>query len=190
MNPFAKLPHSDFEVISPEGDVRCSGSGIFSGETVVVSDERLVVFPNDEIRRRLPNGTDEVFDVVDPKFFDRVKPLPSHFQIKVRRKGTSSHGEGGDLNITMTGNNSRVNISSVDNSKNTVKLETPFAEIVQAIENNVEGEEGADLVSAVHEMKRTQGTGGYTAAYQHFVSLAANHMNLVAPFLPALTELL
>ncbi len=115
MDPFSGFPKSDFEVISPEGEVRGSGKGIFTGETVVVFDETLLVFAGDEIRHRLPNGTDEVFDVIDPKFFGKMESIPGNFQIDVRRKGSFPHGKGGHMNIALTGDNARVNIGSTDN---------------------------------------------------------------------------
>ena len=61
MNPFSDFPESDFEVISPEGEVRRGGHGVFTGKQVIVFNGTLHVFVGDEIRRRLPNGADEVF---------------------------------------------------------------------------------------------------------------------------------
>ncbi len=190
MNPFSDMPHSGFEVVSPEGEVRATGRGIFSGKQVTVFDGSLLVFPGDEIRRRLPNGADEVFEVIDPKFMEKFHSIPAHFQIDVRRKGSFPHGQGGHMNITVSGDNARVNIGSTDNSKNTVNHGALFSEIVAAIERSVPGERGTVLVEAVREMEQTQGTAGYAAAYQRFIGLAADHMTLIVPFLPALTALL
>jgi hypothetical protein len=45
-------------------------------------------------------------------------------------------------------------------------------------------------LKAVDEMKGQRGGAGFTAAYRNFVSLAANHLGILAPFLPALSQLL
>jgi hypothetical protein len=39
-------------------------------------------------------------------------------------------------------------------------------------------------------MKREQGGAGFAAAYQKFVSLTADHLSIIAPFLPALGQFL
>lgn len=190
MDSFSGIPKSDFVVISQEGDVRGSGKGIFAGNMIAVFDETLLVFAGDEIRRRLPNGADEVFEVVEPTFYHKMGSIPSHFQIDIRRKGSFPHGRGGHMNITVTGDNSRVNVASTDNSRNTVTHGALFADIISAIERDVQDARRVELIEAVREMERTQGTQGFAGAYQRFVALAANHMSLLAPFLPALTALL
>lgn len=94
------------------------------------------------------------------------------------------------MNIAVTGDNARVNIGSTDNSTNTVNQGALFSDVVAAIERGVPGEHGAVLIEAAREMERTQGTPDFAGAYQRFVGLAADHMTLLIPFLPALTALL
>jgi len=83
MNPFKSFPQSKFEVVAPDGTVRSSGDGIFTGKQVVVFDSSLVVTAGDEIRRALPNGTEEAFEVRDPRYFDKFHGVDAHFQIDI-----------------------------------------------------------------------------------------------------------
>lgn len=46
------------------------------------------------------------------------------------------------------------------------------------------------LLGVVKEMQDSHGTDGFVGAYQRFMSVAANHMTVIAPFLPALAGLL
>jgi len=188
MNAFSSLPHSEFEVIAPDGKVRSKGRGVFGPKLVTVFDSSLLVLPGDEIRRRIPNGTEEVFEVVDPKFYEQMHTIPANFQIEVRRKGAITPGQGGHLKITVTGNNSRVNIGSTDNSTNTVNQADVFSRLLEAIERDVPRQQSAVLVEAVREMERSQGTENYATAYQRFISMVADHMTVVAPFIPALGQ--
>lgn len=190
MAPFDRLQKSEFEVISPEGEVRGSGEGIFTGEKIVVFDESLLVFAGDEIRRRLPNGADEAFEVINPNFYGKMNSIPANFQIDIRRKGSFPRGEGGHMNISVSGDNARVNIGSTDNSTNTVTHGALFSDIVATIERVVPADQREVLIDAVREMERTRGTGGFVGAYQRFVAVAADHVTLIVPFLPALTALL
>lgn len=190
MNPFDTMPKSDFEVISPDGEVRSSGEGTFQGNRIFVPDVRVQVITGDEIRRRLPSGVDDVFEVVDPRFHDQVRNLPAHLEIHVRRKGAFPHHQGGHFNISVTGANARVNVGSTDNSTNVVAHHAVFNELVGAIRQGVPEPAQEALVASVREMESSQGKPGFIPAYQRFMSSAADHMTVIAPFLPALSALL
>ena len=41
------------------------------------------------------------------------------------------------------------------------------------------------LLSAVDEMKRQSGGAGFATAYRNFMSIAADHLGVLTPFLPA-----
>lgn len=189
MSPFDSFPQSKFEVISPEGEVRGQSSGIFTGKMVVVFDAMLTVFTGDEIRRRLPNGSDEAFEVLDPVFMD-VGHLDAHYQIKVGRKGAFPHHQGGHFNIVVNGANGRVNVNSTDNSRNVVGDHAVFNEMSEAIRTNVAPEHQPELLRLVEDMRANQGGDGFRESYQRFITSAAAHMAVLAPFLPALSTLL
>ena len=45
--------------------------------------------------------------MINPIFYD-TGIMGAHFQIKVRRKGTFQHKQGGNYNINISGSNARV----------------------------------------------------------------------------------
>lgn len=191
MDAFEDFPHSDFEVVSPQGQVRATGSGIFADNTIVVFDDKLLVFAGDEIRRSLPNGADEAFTVLDPQFYPETFGVEPHYQIEVRRKGTFPHHSGGHFNITVSGENSRVNIGSTDNSTNVVNNSGVFTDLINAIESGVgNADKKAILVEAVKDMERANGTGGFAAAYAKFMGLAADHIGVITPFVGPLAAMI
>jgi hypothetical protein len=188
---FSGFPKCRFEIIAPDGAVRSTVETIDGGSTLVVPDPNVVILPGDEMRRSLPNGTDETFEVIDPRFFDTTMGVGPHFQVKVRKKGTFPHHTGGNFNITVSGPNARVNVGSTDNSTNLVGSSAVFGDLQTAIETGISDEAAREmLIGVVREMRESQGTDGFVGAYQRFISAAANHMTIIAPFLPALTALL
>lgn len=191
MNPFDKFPHSDLKIVAPDGTVRSTARGIFSGKQVSVFDPNLQVFVGDEIRRVLPNGTEEAFDVVDPKFYDKFHGIPANFQIDIRRKGTFEAGKGGHFNINVSGQNARVNVHSTDNSTNVAGGGDIFGDIATAVQKGVsDEEERLAIIQAVAMMKEQQGKSGFRQAYRDFMGLAADHLGVILPFLPALAGML
>lgn len=188
---FESFPKSKFEIIGPDGKVRATTLAIHADDTIVVLDEKLVILPGDEIRRGLPNGTDETFEVVDPRFHEETFGIPPHFQVKVRKKGTYPRHTGGHFSITVSGPNARVNVGSMDNSTNVVAEAAVFGDLAMAIRNGVADQAERDkLLSAVEAMKQAHSGGGFLAAYQRFMSVAADHFGVIGPFLPALAGLL
>lgn len=190
MNPFSDFPHSKIEIISPGGEVRATTEGIFANNQVIVFDERIVVFVGDEVRRRLPNGTDEAFEVIDPVFQNGLGGIPSHFKLKIQRKGTFPHRQGGNFTINVSGPNSRVNIASTDNSKNVVGNDAVFGDLLRAVDENVHGADRDAIFAAIQSMQDNRGSDGFKRSYQDFITSAAAHMGIIAPFLPAISQML
>ncbi|WP_143024013.1 hypothetical protein [Maricaulis salignorans] len=170
--------------------VKCAArvTAFFTGNQVVVFNEKLLVFQGDEIRRRLPNGSDEVFEVVDPKFYPEMSSIPANFQIDIRRKGAFPHRQGGHLSIAVSGDNARVNIGSNDSSTNFVSHSNVFADLMHTIDAQVDADQKAEFIDAVRNMERAKGTEKFVGEYQKFISLVGGHIAIVAPFLPALSK--
>lgn len=191
MNPFASFPHSDLRVVAPDGVIRSTARGIFSGKQVSVFDASLQVFAGDELRRTLPNGTEEAFEVIDPKFFEDFHGIPANFQIDVRRKGTFEAGKGGHFNIHVSGQNARVNFQSTDNSTNIAGGGDVFADLASAVQKSVSDEDQrVAIVQAIALMKEQEEKAGFKQAYRDFMGLAADHLGVILPFLPVLAGML
>jgi hypothetical protein len=100
------------------------------------------------------------------------------------------------ITYNVSGTNARVNIQSSDSSVNIVNDELPpvFSELLKALKAS--GENAAEissLKSAVIEMQNCFGTQHFSDKYKLFMSILADHIQVlgpvVAPFLPALAEL-
>lgn len=81
-------------IVAPDGAIRCTVNAYFAGTVFVVEDMSLDIEPGDELRRKLPNGKDEVFLVTEPTLFDTGR-MARHYQIKFTRKGTYLADTGG-----------------------------------------------------------------------------------------------
>lgn len=65
-----------------------------------------------------------------------------------------------------------------------------FTELRTCIEQMQNVGEKMQLLAAVNELETTRGSSRYTENYKSFMQAAANHMTVLAPFLPALTKFL
>ena len=95
-----------------------------------------------------------------------------------------------DCNVTGTG--ARFNIDSVDNSTNVINQAPAemFQALRDAIKSNVGGADGEQLLIRATELEAEAGKAGFGQKYAAFMELAAHHVDALAPFMPALTQLL
>lgn len=189
MSIFDHVPQSELEIVAPDGTLRASTRGIFGKKQVTILDASVVIEPGDEIRRKLPNGREEVFAVRDPRFLEQHLHVPARYLVSVSRKGAVVQGTGGHY-INVIGVNARVNIESVDQSTNVVHGDSVFGGLYAAIETVPSAEDRVTLRDAARRMESAQSTRSFKVAYQEFLSLAADHMTIIAPFIPALSMLL
>jgi len=163
-----------------------------SDNRVFVADAKLPVEAGDNLTRVLPSGLEDEFIVDDPGYQARVAGIPAHFQMKVHRAGTERRPLG-STTYNVTGPNARLNINSHDRSTNTVVHGNApvFADLLKVVaESSVGDGERAKLVAGIEAMANAHTTPGFVDRYQDFIALAANHVAIIAPFIPALSALL
>jgi hypothetical protein len=150
--------------------------------------------PGDEVVRRTVAGIDEVFVVEDPGFHAAFHGIPATYQMRARRADApASASRGSTVIYNLTGPNARFNINSVDSSTNVVSQAPPelFAALRVAIQSRIPaGQEQQDLLATAADLDQETGKPGFAQRYSRFMALAANHMEVLAPFIPALTQLL
>jgi hypothetical protein len=150
--------------------------------------------PGDEVVRRTPAGIDEVFVVQDPGYHAKFGSIPACYQMTVRRADAPRSEAGGATVIyNLTGPNARFNINSVDSSTNVVSQAPPefFEALRLAIQSRIPGgQEQKDLLATTADLEQESGKPGFAQRYARFMALAANHMDVLAPFIPALSQML
>lgn len=89
--------------------------------------------------------------------------------------------------------NGKVNYQSTDNSVNIENSEigNVFSEINNAISKSDIGEEEKQKLSThVAELQKSHIEGNFKSKYKEFIQVVANHMGIIGPFLPSLSNLL
>jgi len=93
----------------------------------------------------------------------------------------------------VTGHNNRWVNNGSDSSVNVVTQSSDqvFATLKQEIESRIpEGEERADILARLVALEKAQGSPSFVQRYTEVIAAAANHMAVIGPFIPALTEML
>jgi hypothetical protein len=99
------LPTSTCDIVSATGQLLATTKVAVLPELIIVFDTTIPIAVGDEVRRKLPSGQDETFEVTDPTFFEKFHGTKAHYQLKYRRKGTFPHGSGGNYTVHVSGSN-------------------------------------------------------------------------------------
>ena len=164
---------------------------------ILTYNPEIPIEDGDQFERQLPSGIVDVFTVVNSGFQQAFHDIPEHYQSKVRKNTAAppSPRPAAEPQIVynLIGPNARVNIQSSDSSTNVVSVESAdlFDNLREAIQkSSLDSTIARQLIQNVDVMQSAVGTKTFGERYKEFIAVAADHMTLVAPFLPALTQLL
>ena len=165
---------------------------------ILTDNPEIPIEDGDQFERQLPSGIVDVFTVVDSGFHQRFKSIPAHYQSKVRKNTAApppSPRPAAEPQVVynLIGPNARVNIQSSDSVHKCGQCRI-CRSVRQLARSDPKILTGFHHRAAAHPnvsaMQSAVGTKTFGERYKEFIAVAADHMTLVAPFLPALTQLL
>jgi hypothetical protein len=110
-----------------------------------------------------------------------------------RRRLMTKKNEGSTTIYNVQGDNARWNVNSTDNSVNVVTKSNHefFTTLRERIESGVpEGDERKLILQKLVALQESYAQPTFAQRYTDFIAAAANHVALLTPFIPALTEML
>ena len=185
----------DVVVLVKHGDGRrYEGVRAYVQPAQITTDRKdLPVEEGDLFERRLPSGGVERYTVLDAGYHQGLNDGEGFYLAKVRKQTKIEPTKPpAQIVYNISGTNARVNIQSVDTSMNLVAVEPTelFKKIRETIASAVPESRAPELLGRVDAMEAAQGTPDFMVRYREFIALAADHLTVLAPFLPALTEML
>jgi len=156
---------------------------------ICIPDEKVPVEDNDIIERRLPNGIIERWTVIDPGYYGKHPGFPA-YQCKVKKASQVVKPIVQSIVYNINGYNAKVNINSHDESVNSVNInpDEVFDKLIDVINTNIQN--STEIVNLVNEMRNEKGEPSFLQKYQNFIASVANHVSVIAPFIPALTQMI
>lgn len=138
---FSSMMTDTIEVLKNNGQVT-SGikASVQSGGIFIVGvPAGLLIEPEDIVRRRMSNGAEETFLVVDPGFHEKFGGIPASYQMKVRKLGLPEAQHAiQHLTVNMNGHGARFNNQSVDHSTNVVTVHTSVVNHLQDLRTEIQ----------------------------------------------------
>ena len=198
MNIFGEFLNDRVTLVKKDGQRFENLSASVQPGLIFTDNPKIPIEDGDQFERQLPSGIVEVFTVVDSGFQQGLDIIPAHYQSKVRKNTAESPrsprpAAEPQVVYNLIGPNARVNIQSSDSSTNVVSVESAvlFDDLRETIrESSLDSTVEQQLIQNVEAMQSAVGTKKFAEHYGEFIAAAADHMTLVAPFLPALAQML
>jgi len=192
--PFKNLMRDRVTLIKQDGRRFEGISASVQRDKIFTDDASIPIEEGDTFERTLPSGIVERYTVLDAGYHEGTGGIKSHYQSDVRKETKIERSpQPTQIVYNLIGPNARVNIQSVDASTNLVEIEPEdlFDKLRQTIQHAIADKSlSATLSEKVGELEQTQGTTRFVEKYREFIALAADHVTLLAPFIPALSQML
>lgn len=159
---------------------------------ITTFNTQIAIEEGDTYERALPSGVIERYLILETGYHAGLGGIPASYQSKVRKQTAIDPAPHSAPVYNLIGSNSRVNIHSSDHSVNIVDVESIelFQNLREVAESIDDSGMSHTLCKKIEEMGAAQGKSEFLGKYQEFMALAANHMTVFAPFLPALAQML
>jgi hypothetical protein len=163
-------------------------------EKIFTNNASIPIEEGDVFERTLPSGVLERYTVLDAGYYERTGGIESHYQSVVRKQTRiDPPRQPTHVVYNLIGPNARINIQSVDASTNLVQIEPSdlFAKLQATVREGIpDAASSSQLLRKIEELEEAQGTSDFVARYREFMALAADHVTVLAPFIPALSQML
>lgn len=119
---------------------------------IITFDSSVLIAPGDLLIRKASNGAEDTFEVIDPVFNEKFRGIPANYQIDVKKLGVpEAKQQVHSIVYNVTGAGARVNHQSVDNSVNTITLDSQIQGSLNTIHEEIErsGLPRAEIESAL-----------------------------------------
>jgi hypothetical protein len=97
-----------------------------------------LIEPRDLIQRKMSNGGEETYEIIDPGFHEKFHGISAGYQMDVRKLGVPEAKSAiQSITYNVTGHNARINQNSIDQSVNIVQLDSDVSENLEALRQEV-----------------------------------------------------
>lgn len=137
---FSSLMTDTISVLKKDGN-RFDGikASVQSGG-IFISGCTLLIESGDLIQRKMSNGGEETFEVLDPGFHEEFHGIPAGYQMAVKKLGIPEAQKAVQhISYTITGHNARITQNSVDNSTNVINVNADAVAYITALRSAVQG---------------------------------------------------
>lgn len=137
--PLSSLLKDKVSLLRKNGDRVDEIKASVQSKKIFIQRSDVLIETGDLIQRKMSNGGEETYEVIDPGFHERHGSIAAGYQMTHKKLGLPE-AESAVQNITynISGPNARVNNHSTDNSTNIVNMESDITEHIAMLRSEIE----------------------------------------------------
>ena len=131
---FSRLLTDTVTLIKQDGTTVEGIRASVQSKQIFIQGQQPLIESGDLVQRKMSNGAEETYEVIDPGFHERFGRIPAGYQMNVRKLGVPEAKSAiHSVTYNVTGNNARINQNSVDQSVNLVQISSDVADRLEAL---------------------------------------------------------
>lgn len=156
--PISSLLKDTVSLLKKNGERVDNIKASVQSKKIFISRSDILIETGDLIQRRMSNGGEETYEVIDPGFHEKHGSIPAGYQMTHKKLGLPEADKAvQNITYNLSGANSRVNNHSIDNSVNITNLNSDVeeqismlrSEIEQALSSAEDKKEAHEIVDAI-----------------------------------------
>lgn len=161
---FKELMTDTVDLIKADGTRKIGLKASVQKTKIFMDADGLLIEPEDLILRKMSNGAEETYRVIDPGFHERFHSIPAGYQMDVIKLGLPEAKRAvQSVTYNFHGDNARVNQHSIDNSTNVVNIDARVVQHIEDLRNGIlysdlselEKEEAIEIIDEVDSAFRS-----------------------------------
>lgn len=146
--PFSEFMNDTIDLLKSDGTKKAGLKASVQKNKVFMDANGILVEPLDLILRKMSNGAEETYRVIDPGFHEKFHEIEAHYQMEVHKLGLpEAKSAVQSITYNINGNNARVNQNSIDNSTNVVQIDARAIQYIEALRKEI----GSSSLSATEK---------------------------------------
>ncbi|HJV88286.1 MAG TPA: hypothetical protein VJ698_22645 [Noviherbaspirillum sp.] len=194
--PFADLMNDTIDLLKCDGTKKTGLKASVQRSKVFMDANDILVEPQDLIIRRMSNGAEETYRVIDPGFHEAFHGIKAHYQMEVHKLGLpEARSAVQSITYNITGNNARINQNSIDNSTNTIQIDARAIQYVEALRKEIDqsslsSPEKAEAHEIIDEVDSAFRSGNPKKSVVTVLLRALPHVSNIASITSAIASLI
>jgi uncharacterized small protein (DUF1192 family) len=136
---FKDLMTDTVSILKQDGSCIDNVSAGVQKNKIFINRSDIIVDIGDLIQRKMSNGAEEMYKVIDPGFCEKFGGISAHYQMNVRKLGMPEAKKAvQSITYNITGPNARINQNSIDRSVNVATINPQVSEHIEAIRSEIE----------------------------------------------------
>jgi len=136
---FSNLLKDTVSLLKKNGERKDGIKASVQKKKVFIEGSSILIETGDLIQKKMSNGGEETYEVIDPGFYERHGGIKAHYQIDVRKLGLPEAKQAvQSITYNITGSNARINQNSIDNSVNVVNINPEVAEHISELRAEID----------------------------------------------------